>query len=182
MPTELLSRGMKTESSYSASPSDFEIQAWSELGSESWGGLDHSRSASAFAPEISPVQTEGESEASHQIEVYLSTALRAFASLASNSPRHIRMIASSEARTVSMGPWKIKNERRLDLIRLKFSVGLDAEKEAELEKLKQEIYGHMQAVDPRPAESLDEIDARFEKMKKRLEAKRGKKGNASGAL
>ena len=102
--------------------------------------------------------------------------------LASVVARTIRVIASSEARAASMDPWKIKNDRRLDLIHLEFSVGLDFKQEAELEKLQREIYSHMQAIDPRPTESLDEIDARFEKMKERIEAKRGKKGNASGTV
>ena len=81
-----------------------------------------------------------------------------------------------------MDPWKVKNDRRLDLLTQKFSIGLDANKEAELERLKHEIYDRMQAIDPRPAEDLNEIDARFEKVKKRIEAKRGKKGNDSGTV
>ena len=182
MSTELLNIRTGTESSYTASPSDFEISAWVELETEPRGSISYVRSASTFEPEPLPVQTGGESEASQFIKVYLSDVLRAFSSLAYDSLRSLRMIASPEARAASMDPWKIKNDRRLDLIDLKFSVGLDAKKEAELEKLKHEIYDHKQAIDPRPTESLDEIDARFEKMKKRIDAKRGKKGNASGTV
>ena len=182
MPTELISCGLRTEGSYLASPSDPEIEAWTQVGSRTWLAIPSVRSAPVYEPDLPPVQTVGNSEASHQIQKYLSEVLSGLAGLASGSLRMIRMIASPEARAASVDPWKVKNDRRLDLLTQKFSVGLDAKKEAELEKLKHEIYDHMQAIDPRPAEDLNEIDARFEKMKKRIEAKRGKKGNASGTL
>lgn len=56
-----------------------------------------------------------------------------------------------------MDPWKVKNDRRLDLIRLKFSVGLDDEESAELESLKHEIYSYMQTIDPRQVKSVEDI-------------------------
>ncbi len=182
MPTESLSCGMKTEGSYVASPSDPEIQAWSELGFQDSVSVPFARSVFAYEPDLPPVQTAGDSHASRQIQRYLSAVFAGFSSLATNAPRIIRMIASPEARAASVDPWKVKNDRRLDLLAQKFSIGLDANKEAELERLKHEIYDRMQAIDPRPAEDLNEIDARFEKVKKRIEAKRGKKGNDSGTV
>jgi hypothetical protein len=121
-----------------------------------------------------PVQSAGESQQSLIIENYLGSALADFLVLVSDPRKEIRMTISPETRAAAMDPWEHKNQRRIRLLDKKFSVGLDVREEVELAKLKREIYDHVQAIDPRPADDPSEIDARFDRMKKRILAKRGK--------
>lgn len=70
------------------------------------------------------------------------------------------------------GTWEMKNERRLALIDKKFRTGLNPDEETELVRLKTEVFEHLQQVDPREAEDPAEIDARYERIKQRMIAKR----------
>ena len=74
-----------------------------------------------------------------------------------------------------MDPWAAKNERRLRLIEKKHAEGLSLQEARELDRLKREVYNHLQSVDPRSTDVLDDIDSRLDSLKKKLEAKRGKK-------
>ena len=125
-----------------------------------------------FAP---PIQSSGQSQGSRCIEDYLDSALAGYSGLVSNPPKQIRMTSSPSTRAAAMDPWDIKNRRRIRLLDKKFSVGLNVREEAELIKLKRDVYEHVQAIAPRLPENPVEIDARFDRMKRRIAAKREKK-------
>jgi hypothetical protein len=122
-----------------------------------------------------PIQTAGDSPTSQSIERYLSVVLAGFADLVSDLHGLIRMTASPEARAANMDPWTVKNGRRIRLVEKKHREGLNDKEEAELARLKREVYDHIQAVAPRPTDVLDEIEARIDKLKRKVEAKRGER-------
>jgi hypothetical protein len=122
-----------------------------------------------------PLQSEGWSSQSRDIAFRLASALADTCDAESESPRQIRMTSPRQLGAARMDPWTAKNERRLRLIEKKHAQGLSEQESLELERLKREIYEHVQAVDPRPTDVLDQIDSRLDSLKKRLEAKRARK-------
>lgn len=122
-----------------------------------------------------PLQSAGCSSQSRRINSRLTSALADLRDAESKPPRQIRLISSRQLGAAPMDPWTAKNDRRLRLVEKKHAEGLTLRESRELDRLKREVYEHLQAVDPRPADDPDEIDQRFERLKKRIEAKKGKK-------
>lgn len=123
-----------------------------------------------------PIQSEGGSSQSREIESRLASVLADIRDAESESPRQIRMTSPRQLGAAQMDPWVAKNERRLRLIEKKHAAGLSWQEARELDRLKREVYNHLQSVDPRSTDALDEIDSRLESLKKKLEATRCKKG------
>jgi hypothetical protein len=122
-----------------------------------------------------PLQSEGGSSQSRDIGSRLASALADIRDAESESPRQIRMTSPRQLGAAQMDPWAAKNERRLRLIEKKHAEGLSLQEARELDRLKREVYNHLQSVDPRSTDVLDDIDSRLDSLKKKLEAKRGKK-------
>lgn len=128
----------------------------------------------ALAP-ARPLQSEGWSSQSRDIDSRLASALADIRAAESESPRQICLTSSRQLRAAQMDPWVAKNDRRLRLIEKKHAEGLSLQESRELDRLKREVYEHIQSVDPRPTDALDQIDSRLDALKKKLEARRGNK-------
>ena len=122
-----------------------------------------------------PIQSSADSPLFQSLDTYLGSVLADFGHLVSDATKQMRLISSAEARAANMDPWEIKNGRRIRLIEKKHREGLSAPESVELERLKREVYDHIQAIAPRSTEVLDEIDVRIENLKRKAVAKRGEK-------
>ncbi len=128
----------------------------------------------ALAP-ARPLQSEGWSSQSRDIDYRLASALADIRDAESESPRQIRLTSTRQLGAAQMDPWTAKNDRRLRLIEKKHAEGLSLQESRELDRLKREVHEHIQSVDPRPTDALDQIDSRLDALKKRLEARRSNK-------
>jgi hypothetical protein len=123
---------------------------------------------------VTPIQTPADSAGGQELSEYIERDRHDRLQLVSEAARQLSVSSSRLTRAAVMNPWAAKNRRRIRLIETKHKEHLTEREAEELARLKREVAAHMQVVAPRSTEVLDEMSARIERLKKKVQAKRGK--------